>query len=252
MANDQRRRVAYEAARLLYERVEKNRYRAKRRAAKRYLGENFRPCDLPTDREIRMQIEAVHQAAKPGDCPHFPGTVRAPPPSGGRRGSAKMGLSPSESPDRFRFYETLLRPLENVHEDRDLHPEGDLLYHSLQVFALARDALPYDEEFLLAALLHDVGKGIDPRDHVAAALETLDDSITWRTAWLIEHHMAALSLRSGTLGLRFRRRLQASENFEELMLLADYDHQGRAVGAPVPDIHEALLYLKSLAQENGE
>ena len=24
--------------------------------------------------------------------------------------------------------------------------------------------MPYDEEFLLAALLHDVGKGIDPQD----------------------------------------------------------------------------------------
>ena len=54
------------------------------------------------------------------------------------------------------------------------HPEGDVLYHSLQVFELARQALPYDEDFLLAALLHDVGKAIDRREHVAAALEALE------------------------------------------------------------------------------
>ena len=71
------------------------------------------------------------------------------------------------------------------------HPEGDALYHSLQVFDLARDELAYDEEFLAAALLHDVGKAIDPADHVAAGLEALDGFITERTAWLIEHHMLA-------------------------------------------------------------
>ena len=88
------------------------------------------------------------------------------------------------------------------------HPEGDALYHSLQVFDLARDALPYDEEFLLAALLHDVGKAIDPHDHVAAGLEALDGFITERTAWLIEHHMDAQQDLDGTLGARARRRLQ--------------------------------------------
>ena len=67
--------------------------------------------------------------------------------------------------DRFQVYEALLLPLEEVQQNRTYHPEGDALYHSLQVFELARDELPYDEEFLLAALLHDVGKGIDRSDH---------------------------------------------------------------------------------------
>jgi len=50
------------------------------------------------------------------------------------------------------------------------------------VFDLARDQLPYDEEFLLAALLHDVGKGIDPHDHVAAGLEALAEHIRTNVA----------------------------------------------------------------------
>ena len=78
-----------------------------------------------------------------------------------------------EKLDRFQVYEALLLPLENVRQHRKYHPEGDALYHSLQVFDIARDDLPYDEEFLLAALLHDVGKAIDPQNHVAAGLEAL-------------------------------------------------------------------------------
>ena len=75
--------------------------------------------------------------------------------------------------DRFQLFEALLLPLELVSQNPRYHPEGDALYHSLQVFDLARDEIPYDEEFLLAALLHDVGKGIDPYDHVTAGLEAL-------------------------------------------------------------------------------
>ena len=109
--------------------------------------------------------------------------------------------------DRFQFYESLLLPLESVKQSRKYHPEGDVLYHSLQVFDLARDELPYDEEFLLSALLHDVGKAIDPQDHVAAGLEALGEFITERTGWLIAHHMEGHKIVDGTIGSRARRRL---------------------------------------------
>ncbi len=132
------------------------------------------------------------------------------------------------------------------------HPEGDVLYHSLQVFELARQKLPYDEEFLLAALLHDVGKAVDRRNHVAAGLEMLAGAVSPRTAWLIEHHVEALMLREGTLGVRLRRRLEAAEDFDELMLLAACDRQGRAVGRDTPDVREALQYVRELAEMCGE
>ncbi len=157
-----------------------------------------------------------------------------------------------ESADRFLVYQALLLPLEEVKQSPKYHPEGDALYHSLQVFQLARDELAYDEEFLLAALLHDVGKAIDPSDHTHAGLEALNDFITPRTAWLIAHHMEAHQLAEGTLGARSRRRLEAHEDFEELMLLQRCDQLGREQGVEVPEVEEALDYIRDLAEMCGD
>ena len=156
--------------------------------------------------------------------------------------------------DRFQIYRLLLIPLEQVKQDPRYHPEGDALYHSLQVFDLACRERPYDEEFLLAALLHDVGKAIDPRNHVQAGLESLEGTITPRTAWLIEHHMEAQALRDGQLGSRAARRLRESGEFEldDLLLLAQCDRQGRAIKVEAPELDEALDYLRNLADECGE
>jgi predicted HD phosphohydrolase/predicted nucleotidyltransferase len=148
--------------------------------------------------------------------------------------------------DRFQVYESLLLPLENVKQSRKYHPEGDALYHSLQVFDLARDELPYDEEFLLAALLHDVGKAIDSQDHVRSGLQALDGFVTERTAWLIEHHMEAQAALDRTLGARARRRLQQSEDYDNLLLLAGCDRDGRVPGVEAPELDEALEYIRNL------
>jgi predicted HD phosphohydrolase/predicted nucleotidyltransferase len=153
--------------------------------------------------------------------------------------------------DRFRVYESLLLPLENVKESPKYHPEGDVLYHSLQVFDLARDELPYDEEFLLAALLHDVGKAIDQGRHTEAALEALEGFITERTTWLIEHHMAAQQLYEGTLGARAKRRLQQNDSYEELLLLARCDRQGRQSGVEASELDDALDYVRELSTTFG-
>ena len=153
--------------------------------------------------------------------------------------------------DPFRVYESLLLPLEGVKQSRKYHPEGDALYHSLQVFDLARNELPYDEEFLLAALLHDVGKAIDPRDHVMAGLEALEGFLTPRTAWLIYHHMEAHKIHDRTIGMRAARRLRENENYEELLLLGKCDRGGRQVGVEAPDVDEALDYIREVSQMCG-
>lgn len=150
--------------------------------------------------------------------------------------------------DRFQFYRTLLVPLRTVFLNKVSHPEGDALYHSLQVFELARQHLPYDEEFLLAALLHDVGKGINPHDDVAAALEALAEMGTERTLWFIAHHHEGQALLDGTIGQRARKRLSQGDDYDELKLLAQCDRQGRVRGAKVPELDEALDYVRALAQ----
>lgn len=153
--------------------------------------------------------------------------------------------------DRFQLYESLLLPLENVKQPLKYHPEGDALYHSLQVFDHARDAQAYDEDFLTAALLHDIGKAIDPTAHEAAAVEALEGFITERTAWLIEHHMLAHQLADGSLGARARRRLEQSEYFEDLVSLGECDRAGRQPGVEAPELEEALDYLREIGQMFG-
>lgn len=151
-------------------------------------------------------------------------------------------------PDRILVFQALLVPLENVRQNPKYHPEGDALFHSLQVFGLARDETPYDEEFLLAALLHDVGKAIDPRDHVAAGLEALDGFVSARTTWLIEHHMEAHAIHDRTIGARRRKRLTSHPWFEDLILLGDCDRDGRVPGAQVDELEQALDYIENIEQ----
>ena len=159
--------------------------------------------------------------------------------------------SANESVDRFQLYYSLLLPLENVKQSAKYHPEGDALYHSLQVYDLACDNIPYDEEFLLAALLHDVGKGINPGAHVAAGLEALDGFITERTAWLIEHHMIAHHIHDRSIGSRQHRRLQESEYYDDLVLLGECDRGGREAGVEYTDLDEALDYIRSISERYG-
>jgi hypothetical protein len=235
-----RRRVAQEAARLIFTREETQYSRAKMKAARQFCSGVILPDDLPRDGEIRWCLRAMNSAS----TSEQEELLTAHSAEGGHNVDL---LAAENLVDRFRVFELLLLPLEQVLQSPEDHPEGDALYHSLQVFELARQALPYDEEFLLAALLHDVGKAIDRRNHVAAGLQALEGAITPRTAWLIEHHVEALGMREGTLGVRLRRRLEDSESYDELLLLADCDRRGRTVGMRVPDVQEALEYLRDVS-----
>ena len=154
--------------------------------------------------------------------------------------------------DPFPLYRIMLLALENVKQSPKWHPEGNALYHTLQVFEKAREVRFYDEEFLLAALLHDAGKAIDPFDHVGAALQALHGLISERTSWLIQEHMTAHEYVAGTLGARHRKRLESDADFEDLLLLQECDVGGRVPGANVGTVDEALEFVRELAQQNGE
>src|SRR5262245_45811172 len=68
MANDKpRHAIAFEAARLMYQRVESEYYTAKRKAAKRLCRHNYKPEDLPSNAEIRDLIQTfarLHEGEK--------------------------------------------------------------------------------------------------------------------------------------------------------------------------------------------
>lgn len=216
-----RRAIANEAARLLDRRDESDYVAAKCRAARRFLGDRRPDRDeLPSNAEIRQLIQALEHA-------------REHPPA-----------------NPYAKYAALLRPLEGVDQRPDVHPEGDALYHSLQVFELAKDRRPFDVEFLLAALLHDVGKAIDPHDHVAAGLDALDGLISDRTRFFIEREADALSYRDGTLTAKKRDRLQSHPDFDELLLLAELDLAGRVPGAAVGNVDEAIDAIRKLEAES--
>ena len=55
-----RRAIAFEAARLMYDRVESEYFTAKRKAARQLgLDYRFKPHDLPSNAEIREQVQAL-------------------------------------------------------------------------------------------------------------------------------------------------------------------------------------------------
>ncbi|QEG22152.1 HD domain-containing protein [Mariniblastus fucicola] len=154
-----------------------------------------------------------------------------------------------EKIDPFQLFYALLLPLENVKQNPQYHPEGDALYHSLQVYDLACHANPWDEEFLLAALLHDVGKGIDPYDHVDAGVDAICDFVSDRTLWLVKHHMLAHKIFDQTIGARKRKRLQENENYEDLVLLGRCDREGRKQGIETTELEAALEYIRTIGHQ---
>ena len=245
-----RRQIAVEAARRmlgaigpedgdpsgrLRDATEAEYYAAKRKAAA-VLGRPVRPGDLPSDSEVREQVLALVRDS----------TVVNPPDDQPEPGAGEELARLADHVDRFAVYKLRLAPLEAVKQDPRRHPEGDALYHSLQVFELARHARPYDEEFLLAALLHDSGKAIDPSNPVATALEALRGAVTDRTLALIGH-LRDFKLARDKPGAP--PPVDDPDVLEDLNLLRELDDLGRVPGATVGTVDEALDYLRGLERE---
>lgn len=198
------------------------------------LGQRVRESDLPSDSDVREELLAFlksrpDEPAKPEPEPE-PGEV------------AKL----ADHLDRFAIFKLRLEPLHDVKLNPRTHPEGDALYHSLQVFENARAARPFDDEFLLAALLHEVGRAIDRDAPAAAALAALEGTISDRTAWLIEHLPETLPGVTRMPSVRNLNQLRRSEHFSDLDLLRELDLASRVPGAAVPSIDEAIDYIKQL------
>ncbi|MCA1686660.1 MAG: hypothetical protein LC745_11950, partial [Planctomycetia bacterium] len=122
----------------LGEATEAEYYTAKRKAAA-VLGHRVRPGDLPSDAEVREQVITLarSRAATPEpDQAEADGV-------GGEPEVVEEVASMADHLDRFAIYRMRLAPLEAVKQNPKYHPEGDVLYDSLQVFERAREARPY-------------------------------------------------------------------------------------------------------------
>jgi len=143
------------------------------------------------------------------------------------------------------MYDTLLEmllALDGIAQDPRYHPEGDALYHSLQVFQHAqRDT--HDPELLAAALLHDVGKALCAPDHDVDGADLLDGLVPPRTVWLVRHHLDLLRAPRQT-----RRRLNGTPMLRDLEQLRRWDLAGRSPFATVGTAASALgLVVSALA-----
>lgn len=145
----------------------------------------------------------------------------------------------------------LLTALDGVRQSPKYHPEGDALFHSLQVFELARQTTT-DRALWAAALLHDVGKAVSSPDHDVIGADMLDGIVSARIVWLVRHHLDLLVAPALT-----KRRLRGTTALSELQLVRAWDVGGRKPNASVGGVEAALETLLApgfevLTAEHGE
>lgn len=131
----------------------------------------------------------------------------------------------------------LLLALDGIRQDPAYHPEGDALFHSLQVFDLARMATN-DRALWAAALLHDVGKAVDSPNHDDIGADLLEDIVSPRIVWLVRHHLDLLKNPRMT-----KRRFRGSNALTDLQQLRRWDVGGRSPHAIVLSPEMALSML---------
>jgi HD superfamily phosphodiesterase len=139
----------------------------------------------------------------------------------------------------------LLLALDGVAQSPKYHPEGDALFHSLQVFDHARRATQ-DPELWAAALFHDVGKGVaDLGDHDEVGADLLEGLVSDRVVWLVRHHLDLLRDPRRT-----RRNLHGTRALADLEVLRRWDLAGRRRDARVLSPSEAFSLVEDrLAEE---
>jgi len=137
--------------------------------------------------------------------------------------------------DRLEYFHLLLLQLEEMHPAEET--AGDLLHNALQAFDLAAAERPYDEEFMTAALLHDVGRiGEDTNE---SAEDLLAGTVTNRTLWLIQH----LELEGMTAAAA-----PSDNDWRDLVLLRELLAQSSVPGAETRSVDEALAVLRAFEE----
>lgn len=131
----------------------------------------------------------------------------------------------------------LLSDLELIEETSIYHPEENVLVHSLQVFEIAHHA-SNDPELWAAALLHDIGKAIDSKQHAMIGADLLKNLLSPRIVWLVRHHLDLLKTPKKT-----RHQLKNTPGLLDLECLRRWDLQGRQPNQAVVSIDFAINSL---------
>ncbi len=96
-------------------------------------------------------------------------------------------LAELDAPHAERTADRVLAELARQNGDTVLGYKISRLQHGLQAATRARrDAA--DTDWVVAALLHDVGDGLAPRNHDRFAAEILRPYVREEVAWVVEHH----------------------------------------------------------------
>ena len=196
--------------------------------------ERVSSSDVPTQEEVMKELDALSLSIDWNETP-FASTAHP---------SETEDRNLNESEQWGIIFRPMLEALSQFQCDYEIHPEGDMLYHSLQVYKLGQQIHPYDEEFLWACLLHDIGFVVDPRIPRAAAMRVLQGRVSERMEFLVgelEHSHAFLQ------GTRLPKWIRREESVEELIDLARCDRDGRVPGADAPTLDEALSQLASIS-----
>ncbi len=138
----------------------------------------------------------------------------------------------------YDYLSSLLYDLDGVKQSPKYHPEGDALFHSLQVFQLAREASD-DPILWAAALFHDVGKAVDSKHHARIGGEMLSGVLNPQVTWLVEHHLDLMHSPRKT-----RKKYGAQPRFAQLQKLRRFDVNGRDPAAQVISVAAAIESLQ--------
>ena len=133
----------------------------------------------------------------------------------------------------------LLLDLDGIEQNPHYHPEGDALFHSLQVFQLAHQQS--DSPVLwAAALFHDVGKANDSKNHDKVGAEMLQHVLNEQIVLLVEHHLDLLISPKQTQ----RKLRKQPDRLSQLRQLRHWDLSGRDPNAEVMNPQQAIALLE--------
>ena len=187
--------------------------------------------------------------------------LKSEKPSIGLRVLEEIGVLPILFPE--------LEELRGCPQDPDFHPEGDVWEHTLLVVdeaAKLKDEASNPLAYMLAALIHDIGKPAvtEERDGKIIAyghdkegeeigqvfLDRITNEKNFRkeVLSLVRTHMRPFFLFSSGASDKALRKLSLDANIEDVLLLARADHRGR-LGANADEEVEMTSWFRGRIKE---